>query len=120
MAVAAFGIAGCGESEPPPPGDPADLWGKTFMATSLAEGGSDRTLGQELPRRIRIGRAKGTDELRRDDGCARTRSLDRRQVSQTAYEIDDWNSVKPIPAQTIATIQKRSIILVSDQAISSK
>ena len=34
--------------------------------------------------------------------------------------IDCWYSVKPIPEQTAAMIQKRSMILVSDQAIISK
>ncbi len=34
--------------------------------------------------------------------------------------IDCWYNVNPIPEQTAAMIQKRSIILVSDQAIISK
>ena len=34
--------------------------------------------------------------------------------------IECWYSVKPIPEQTAAMIQKRSMIFVSDQAIISK
>ncbi len=34
--------------------------------------------------------------------------------------IDCWYRVKPIPEQTAAMIQKRSMIFVSDQAIISK
>src|SRR4051812_19971141 len=37
-----------------------------------------------------------------------------------AYDTDCWKSVKPIAAQTEATIQKRRMIFVSDQACSSK
>ena len=40
--------------------------------------------------------------------------------SRAYVPIDCWYSVKPIPAQTAAMIQKRSMIFVSDQAISSK
>jgi hypothetical protein len=44
-----------------------------------------------------------------------------RPLSPQPYvPIDCWYSVKPMPAQTAAMIQKRSMILVSDQAISSK
>ena len=37
-----------------------------------------------------------------------------------AQLIECWYSVKPMPAQTAATIQKRNMIFVSDQAIISK
>ena len=58
-------------------------------------------------------------------GDARTRQADHqvRAVGKRrapAQETDCWYSVKPIAEQIAATIQKRRMIFVSDQASSSK
>ena len=56
----------------------------------------------------------------RNSPKARPAPLQCRYSSRPYVPIACWYSVNPIPAQTAAMIQKRSMIFVSDQAISSK
>jgi hypothetical protein len=59
--------------------------------------------------------------VRRNRAVVRRRDeIERWRRGATYQNTGCWYSVKPIAAQTAATIQKRRMIFVSDQACSSK
>ena len=75
-----------------------------------------RGVGVQRRERLAVGLLPGPqpEPLRAELGNRPT------ELAVAQRPIDCWYSVKPIPEQTAAMIQKRSMIFVSDQAIISK
>src|SRR4051794_20962519 len=101
-------------------GDVAPAGGGRHVAVAHPRAGRDR--GDDLSHAVEIhvnspfGSCPGGERMAGRFSPAVCESARR----SCAYDTDCWNRVKPIAAQTEATIQKRRMIFVSDQASSSK